>query len=349
MSYALQHYKQIKQDCPNKPEEWILKVYSRRGNTYEINNRQAHIKSYELVKLATSNRIAFNYEELEKLPTSLYDLANSHIDDIAAFDDNNFIPYVKDEVKTKTSEKSTKQIKKESSSAAKREIVYSYYYADTECDVTGPVHKAYWISYRKRGCKLIESFEGEDCTDDFLDALPNHSVVYFHNLAYDARMFSHYIITNSIDKGTRTMSQTFNYCGKQIIFKDSLSLINMKLSRFPSAFHLKSGEKEMFPYKYYTFERLKQTNTGKISEAGKDELECNWNQEQFESNIEKLGLYCDEEGNHSDIKTDYFLMCEYVKFHCDQDVNILSQGFDKFRSDVLEQLKIDVDTVMTAQ
>ena len=38
-SYALQHYKQIKQDCPNKPEEWILKVSRRRGKTYEINNR----------------------------------------------------------------------------------------------------------------------------------------------------------------------------------------------------------------------------------------------------------------------------------------------------------------------
>ena len=77
-SYALLHYKQIKQDCPNKPEEWILKVSRRRGNTYEIDSR-SHIKSYELVKIATSNRIAFNYEELEKLPTALYDLANSHI------------------------------------------------------------------------------------------------------------------------------------------------------------------------------------------------------------------------------------------------------------------------------
>ena len=127
--------------------------------------------------------------------------------------------------------------------------------------------------------------------------LPNHSVVYFHNLAYDARMFSQYTITNSIDKGTRTMSQTLEYCGKQIIFKDSLSLINMPLSRFPAAFHLESGEKEMFPYKYYTIKRLHETNAGKISEAGKDEFPNKWNQQQFESNIEKLGLYCDESGN----------------------------------------------------
>ena len=183
---------------------------------------------------------------------------------------------------------------------------------------------------------------------DFLDALPDHSVVYFHNLAYDARMFSNFDITNSIDKGTRTMSQSFTHNGKQITFKDSLSLINMKLSRFPSAFHLKSGEKEMFPYKYYTFKLLHDTNVGIISEAGKQEIPDNWNQEQFESNIAKLGLYCDQDGNKSNVKTNYFLMREYVKFYCDQDVNILSQGFDAFRAQALDFLKIDVDTVMTA-
>ena len=42
----------------------------------------------------------------------------------------------------------------------------------------------------------------------------------------------------------------------------------------------------MFPYKYYTFERLNK-NVGIISEAGQDELKVQWNQEQFEENIEK--------------------------------------------------------------
>ena len=101
-AYALKNYKQIKQDCPNKPDDWILKVYRRRGNTYEICSRDAHIKSYELVKLATSNRITFNYEELEHLPTSLYNLSNSHIEDISAFTDSNLVQFVK------TSKKSNK-------------------------------------------------------------------------------------------------------------------------------------------------------------------------------------------------------------------------------------------------
>ena len=52
------------------------------------------------------------------------------------------------------------------------------------------------------------------------------------------------------------MSQTIVYESKKITFKDSYSIISMKLSKFPQTFKLKSGEKEMFPYKYYTLERL---------------------------------------------------------------------------------------------
>ena len=80
----------------------------------------------------------------------------------------------------------------------------------------------------------------------------------------------------------------------------------MPIAKFPKAFHLKSCEKEMFPYKYHTFKLLHDTNVGVISEAGKNELECKWNQEQFETNIYNLKYYCDEHGNKSDVKTDYF-------------------------------------------
>jgi hypothetical protein len=128
----------------------------------------------------------------------------------------------------------------------------------------------------------------------------------------------------------------------------------MELANFPKTFNLKSGEKEMFPYRYYTIERLTKEHQGLAAGVGKIdypqhlELKHTWNQKQFEDNIAKLGLYVDINGNHSDVKTDYFDMKTYVKFYCDQDVNILSQGFDAFRAQALDFLKIDVDTVMTA-
>ena len=60
------------------------------------------------------------------------------------------------------------------------------------------------------------------------------------------------------------MNQKIKFDKKTIIFKDSYSILSMKLANFPKAFKLQSGAKEMFPYKYYTFDRLK-TNIGKIS------------------------------------------------------------------------------------
>ena len=122
-------------------------------------------------------------------------------------------------------------------------------------------------------------------------------------------MFSQYVITSSIDKGTKTMNQKISYKHKSITFKDSYSILSMKLANFPRSFKLQSGQKEMFPYKYYTFERL-VTNVGKISEAGREEIPFNWNQQQFEHNIEQLKLYVDQTGHPSTAPTDYFNMSE---------------------------------------
>ena len=329
-SFGLEHYNEIKQAYPNKPDEWIFKVYRQNGKYYKTDESRAHIKSYELVKTISNDKIRFSFEELQHLPTALYDISNSEIKDISAFDDSNFIEY--------------KPIDKKK----KKEVEQTYYYADCECDtVSYDYHKAYCISFKERYEKDIHFIYGDDCLEQFLNILPNNVVVYFHNLGYDARMFSQFPISSSIDKGTKTMTQKFNYKDKHITFKDSLSIIPMKLSKFPNAFNLNSGEKEMFPYRYYTFERLKN-NVGKISEAGKEEIEDKWKQEQFEENIEKLKLYIDEEGKPSPTKTDYFNMIEYVKFYCNQDVNILAQGFNKFRKMCLEFLKLDCDKTLTA-
>ena len=47
--FALEHYKEIKEKCHNKPDEWILKVCRIKNNRYEINEQKAHINSYDLV------------------------------------------------------------------------------------------------------------------------------------------------------------------------------------------------------------------------------------------------------------------------------------------------------------
>ncbi|MBR4316128.1 MAG: hypothetical protein IKP65_04065, partial [Alphaproteobacteria bacterium] len=314
--FYLKNYEEINKACSDKPIEWRMKVSKKKGKYYMIDESKAHMKSYELVEMMTSDKVEWNFEELKVLPSNLWKQSTSEIKDLSQFSDIDFIPYSEEE--------------------KKEENEHIYYYADTETDVSGEYHKAFCISYTLRGSNEIKTLLGSNCLTNFLNILPNNAVVYFHNLGYDAKMFSDYPITQSIDKGTKTMNMKISYKGKFITFKDSYSILSMKLAKFPKTFGLKCGEKEMFPYNYYTFERLKN-RYGLISEAGKNEKK--WDQKQFEMNIDKLGIRKNEI---------YFDMYEYVKFYCEQDVNLLAQGFDKFRQMCLESLEIDIDKVLTA-
>ena len=168
--------------------------------------------------------------------------------------------------------------------------------------------------------------------------IPDKAIVYFHNLGYDICAFYNFIRTSSIDKGRRTMSTTLKYKKKTIIFKDSLSLIAMQLSKFPQAFQLDTGAKEMFPYNYYTFDKLFNSGIGEIKQAGCKELY--WDQKQFEKNVNSIP--------NCKINNKQFDMKKYVEFYCNQDVRILKEGFNKFRMMCLNNLNIDVNQVLTA-
>ena len=186
------------------------------------------------------------------------------------------------------------------------------FYADIECD-TSNLHEAYWISYIKHNENGIKHRCGKGCLYKFMDDLPNEAVVYFHNLGYDITAFHKFYRIKTIRKGRRVMIAEFVFKKKHITFKDSYSLITKKLEEFPNAFNLTTGQKEMFPYKYYTFERIINNNwICIISKAGKEELK--WNQEQFEKNIDSIP--------NCRINKDVFDMRLYVKFYCSQDVRI---------------------------
>ena len=156
----------------------------------------------------------------------------------------------------------------------------------------------------------------------------------------------HAVIINNIDKGSKTIRQKMKYNGKNIILRDTYAILSNPLSAFPSMFKLKTGDKEVCPYKYLTNELLEH-GIGKISEAGLNEKPTKWNQKRFEENIKKHGFYVDELGRKSNVETDFFDAKAYLSFYCVQDVNILAAGFDKFRELALEAVKIDVDNVLT--
>lgn len=210
----------------------------------------------------------------------------------------------------------------------------TYWYCDFEADVSGKVHKPFMCVLQSLTGRINKEFRGENCNKQLLDFLPDESIIYFHNLAYDIRMLAKYGISKSIIKGTKVMKGDINYGDKKLHFKDTLPILSCKLSELPKMFHIPDIQKEIFPYKYYTLERL-ETNQGIISEAGalEDKIWMNEDYELFNENIDKIpGCRIDE--NHFD-------MWKYASFYCQQDVNILRLGFNEFRKGFIKDFQID--------
>ncbi|KAK8889413.1 hypothetical protein M9Y10_034159 [Tritrichomonas musculus] len=211
----------------------------------------------------------------------------------------------------------------------------TYWYADFEADTSGDIHKPFMVVLQSENGKINKEYRGEDCNEQLLEYLPHNAVVYFHNLAYDMRMMASYGINKSIIKGNKVMTADIKYKKKTIHFKDTLPILSCKLSSLPKMFNIPNIQKEIFPYKYYTLERLNAGAIGVINEAGINE-DKKWKPTDytlFESNIDKIkGCRIDEK---------HFDMWSYCSFYCQQDVNILRLGFNSFRAGFIKDFQID--------
>lgn len=220
-------------------------------------------------------------------------------------------------------------------SEKKKNVRHTYYYADFEADVSTKPHTPYICvlqSLKGAGRKV---FKGADCAKQLVEFLSTcfNPCVYFHNLRYDFSFIAQYGVNASIQNGSWLLTASIDYNGTKIEFKDTLPILSCKLSALPSMFNIQDIQKELFPYKYYTIERLEK-NVGVIAEAGKDE-DKPWTDDDyktFNENIDKIGCRID---------TDYFDMYQYAEFYCKQDVNILRIAFNKFSEDFQKEFGIN--------
>lgn len=330
-TFYLKNYDDIEGTCKDMTQENKFKITKKSNGKYKQDKSMYHeMKSYDFVKFMTSDHQTWAFDDLCHLQNNLYEFNTNEIKDLNNFTDRDFKAFVHQE--------------------PKENEIRKIYFADTETDTSGKYHVAFCIAYAEQD-ELDENFNivkehpkinfefGRNCLNKFLDKIENNSLVYFHNLGYDIRQFNEYIISKECCKNTKVMNAEIIYNNKKIYFKDTLSIVSMKLADFPKSFNLECGQKEMFPYKYYTFENFDKLGCkGVISEAGNQELKHNWNQQQFEENLNKLNIAADGKFN----------MVEYVKFYCCQDVRILKQGFQKFRKMCWESLNIDVNKTLTA-
>ena len=156
----------------------------------------------------------------------------------------------------------------------------SYYYADFECDVSGETHQPYLVVIQSADGLVNKEFRGINCGKMLLDYVPDNSIIYFHNLAYDIRMIAKYGISKSIIKGSKTLQAEIKIVNKTIKFKDSLPMLSCKLEQLPRMFNIPDIKKEIFPYKYYTIDRL-ANNIGLINESGKFEDKV-WSESDYQ-------------------------------------------------------------------
>lgn len=351
-SFYLNNFKSINEYCVknNKDNNWARQVIRIKNNKYEINTKESHIDSTNFIslieKLNMTSKLTFSDRSLMKC--DLYQYVDETIDELTdcSNDYKNII------------EKSIKKISKTitNSNGEKIQKNPSVWYADCESDVSSQIifiqrkgeeietqqHQVYCISFSKRGDDKIECVFGKDCIEKFFDRVDDNDIVYFHNLGYDSRLMKNFKIKSAIDKGSRIMNETITYNKKQIHLKDSYAILSVALDKFSKMFGIKDCAKEMFPYRYYTMKRLfgEQHGIGSIKNAGKGEIQSKWDQKQFEENIIKIGAL---------VEKDKFDMFKYCEFYCNQDVNILKTGFDKFRLMCLsEPIKVDIDYFISA-
>ena len=210
------------------------------------------------------------------------------------------------------------------------------YYADFEADVSGDIHIPYMVCVQNKNDSVRKTFSGVDCGKDLLNWLPDKSVIYFHNLAYDIRFMSKYGITKAITKGTKVMRALMNYNNKKLYFRDTLPMLSCKLSQMPKMFHIDNIKKELFPYKYYTISRLESLNgRGIINDAGCDEDPV-WNESQhneFVSNIDSI--------NGCRLSDNEFDMIKYSEFYCQQDVSVLRLSYNQFAESFTSEFGIN--------
>ena len=319
-TYFIKHYEKITNTLPDVDLERLQKINRFGEGKYKINNSlttsienilKACFKYNRFKPITIGSVVSYSSllykEKLEKITTLKYN---------EKFCTKLKEPHVKKETKNKN--------------VFTREHTI---YADFESSTDG-FHKAFNICYSEPDTDFNGSIWGDFCGSEFLDLVPNNSLIYYHNLSYDINFIINLlddIIGTPIIKGSRTMMITGVYKGKMLCFKDTYTIIPSKLKRFPAMFGLKTGPKEVFPYSYYTSDLLANDNKiGIISEAVKHVED----KETFINNIKSI--------SGCRLSEDTFDLEKYSTYYCMQDVNILQEGFEKFRKDLLILFNLDV-------
>lgn len=331
-SYAIDNYDEIKH-IKN-----FNKIYKKEGKKYKFINTR-FINSFDLIKkmfinknkyfepitlknCGTFNNFTERFKDYEELTLSDNDKQYKLMDSNLILD----LPEIK-------------YFKNEP---------YEVVYFDTETTTEGEIHKPYLLCAEGRDDPTLKKdFMGEFCIINWLkylskDKLKNKNFICIaHNLRYDVQFMIPYLmeINDLIKTGNRIKLLSGMFFNKdnnntiKIIFKDSISFIDMPLKNFKKCFNIEGIKKEIMPYHIYTEKTIKQKYIS-LNQNIKNHLNDNY--DEFIQNIKNWNLLNPDNENE-------FNHIEYSRIYCYQDVNILKQGYQKFREWMLNVTKLDID------
>ena len=343
-SYSIKNYEEVK-DIPN-----FKSILRKDRNKYRFTNKiEDKISSYDLIRYLFLNKETlitkitldniksnnnynsklFEYEELPEIKEDEYKLVEK--------------TELKKPLCFSYSEKIT--IKEDGKDKIINILKYEPYeilYFDTETRTDDKTHKVFMICSETRN-NLKSYFVGENCILLWLKSLKKNYQCYAHNLRYDFSFVIKYLknISGMIKTGNQIKAISGEFYNKdtdktiKLYFKDSLSLINKKLSNFKDIFKLKT-HKEVIPYGAYNKNTVDKPFM-KIDIA-MSFLKSEKDKKLFIENIDNWGLR---------YKEIYFNHIKYCKIYCEMDVTILKQGYEIFRGWMYEITGLELDNIIS--
>jgi hypothetical protein len=207
-------------------------------------------------------------------------------------------------------------------------------------------HKPYLVCGVYNNSDKVISKIGENCGLDFLNELTENTLLIAHNADYDFRfIIKHLFAINEISRNNSFMScecKFYNAKVKKTInikIKDSLKLINMKLSKFPECFFTKEEQKtikkEVMPYDAYCEYNIKKQIIPKFQAY--QYIKSDEDKKQFDENVKKWNIDFDES----------YDCIQYSKNYCIMDCQVLKKGYNVFRNWMLEVTQLDVNDIIS--
>lgn len=162
--------------------------------------------------------------------------------------------------------------------------------------------------------------------------------IFFHNLDYDSsfilRFLGQYCVGALVTNNNTILGYNIKIpkFDTTICFRDSYRYITAPLRNFGKMFNLEI-EKEIYPYNYYTIEKLQSIREGRwgLVEEFLNEIEPH-KRDELQQKIQRF--LNPNNSNELDV-------IGYSAYYCIIDCEVLRKGFDTFRKQLIEFTKLD--------